>query len=1809
MKKQPLFFQKMRSNALIWLSLAVLLFIAACSDSPEVTVEEFTPQDEVSRTTNFTVVFSENVVGDSLINMPLEDAPIVFEPAIPGRFQWVATDKVRFFPDVMLVPSTLYRAEVQPGLTANHGLVLTGERAFTFQTARLRVSDAYLSFEYNNTSNDQARLVGRLAFNYDVDPREVLENVMLQYEDGSPISYELVSKDIGTVMELRAEEVERAEEDRQIELVVSSNMVGVLGSLGLEDEFRHPVSLPGQNSLKVEHVTAVRESAESQYVRVRFNLPVQPEDAQTYITISPNVNWRSSSSYNALQLRGDFASDQTYQITLRRGLLALDGTSLSRDFSTSLTFRQEDIPPQVDIVGNGYYLTRSGQLNLGLSTINMDKVSLEVDKVYANNLVQVLNAYDLNNADGYYYYGADISAVGRRVHSEDFVVPLQRNEEVITPLPLEDYIQGERKGIFKVTAREQDRRWRSVSRWVVATDLGMVTKEAGHDLWVWVNSLATLAPLEQVAITLYSRNNQELVTARTNEDGIAILKDYARYKDEFTPYVLTAELGNDLSFVELTRRHLATADFDVGGKTYLIGGYEAFLYNERGVYRPGEKAHLGAVVRGPYGAVPTAFPIRFRVTGPDGKVLSEQRATLNEQGGSSFEVDVPEYALTGRYRASLLLGDESEIGQTQFSIEEFVPDRMKVTLSTEEQAYRPGEEVRVKVQGLTLFGPPASGRRLQTKVEIEELPFSPPDYQSFSFGEATKSFTPVKAELEEHVLDAEGHGDVGYVIPNNLKPPSSLRAVVEATVLEPGGRGVTAYGGAVVHPYESYIGLRQTREGYAEPGKNFDVDFVLLDPSGQPIANRDLQVSLYYNHWNTIWRRADDGKYRYVSERVEVVEHTSMVQSDGGVGRLSMVPLEYGSYRLLVEDKTTGASTDYSFYSSGWGNAAWSLDSPDRIKMELDKEEYRPGESAQVLIQAPFPGKVLLTIEREKIYDHRIITLEENSATVDLPISGTYKPNVYVSAHLIRSTDNLERDESARAFGVVPLFVDTESNKLEINLEAPTEIRPNGLLEVDYQVSGGSGASFLTIAAVDEGITQLTDFQPPDPHGFFYGKKRLEVETADLYGVLLPEAISTLSSPSGDIEASRKKRVSPVAARRVKPIAFWSGEIEADARGRGQVSFDIPQFNGTVRLMAVAYAGDQYGHAEKKVLVRDPIVLTPTFPRFVSSGDSFVVPVRLYNGTGAEGEFTVQLLAEGPAQVEGEDKQLVTISAGSEGQLYFPVTSDVAMGVATFTLKVNGGGEDSEERVEVPVRPPVPYTTIAGAGSIEAGSVAQLSIPDDFIDGTDKFELVLSSLPSIRFGRSLRYLLQYPHGCVEQTTSRLFPLLVFNDLVRLVEPDLFATQSADYYLDEGIAKLERMQMSSGAFSYWPGGSYSNTWGSVYASHFLVEARKNGYVVSDRVYDSLIAFLKQVARDYNNRNRQSLAQAIYATYVLALAGLPDRSSMLYLKNNSIEAINVESLFQLAGAFALSGDTGTAKSLLPSAAAPPSPAPNRESGGNFYSSIRAQAIMLYILTEIEPASPQIPQLVDALSQSAEQGRWYTTQENAFAFLALGNVMRMQDDANFDGRLVVDGEPLHTFDEQNKRFASGEWAGKSLSIEVEGSGICYYYWRAEGLPSTTTVEEFDRDIRVRRRFLTESGAPITDLTSFQQGDLVIAELTINPGAESLDNVAVVDMLPTGLEIENPRLQSRAGIDWIADSAYEPDYLDIRDDRLILYGDFRAQKTETFYYGLRAITAGSFVLPPVRAEAMYAPMKASVSSGGRIVVRDDLSQSGAID
>ena len=786
--------------------------------------------------------------------------------------------------------------------------------------------------------------------------------------------------------------------------------------------------------------------------------------------------------------------------------------------------------------------------------------------------------------------------------------------------------------------------------------------------------------------------------------------------------------------------------------------------------------------------------------------------------------------------------------------------------------------------------------------------------------------------------------------------------------------------------------------------------------------------------------------------------------------------------------------------------------------------------------------------------------------------------------------------------GFAPLMVEQKSNKLDVTINAPASIRPRTKQTVTVRVSGGKNVA-LTLAAVDEGILQLKNYRTPDPYGYFYARKALETETFDFFRDLLPEMKKQVSSTGGS-DAELGRHVNPLSVQRVKPVAFWSGIKHTNSSGEVQVELDIPDFNGEVRLMAVAYKEDRFGSAQQPMTVADPVVVTPALPRFLSPGDSVSMAITAFNTTARQVDLRFSVQTEGGVLVTAPPAALA-VGANQERYTLVGLRAGQQLGKASVVVKTASPEGDLESRVDLPVRPASPIVTETITGVVEAGRSVQHQIADTFYREGRRAYVTISPFPVANFASRLKSLVGYPYGCLEQIVSKAFPQIYLRDIAAIMAPSALASGSPMYFVNEAIGIVGSLQTPDGSFVYWPGGTYTNSWGTVYATHFLVEARKAGYAVPDGALKSALNAIASTARSRQTMDYYTWDQgktvvrriadksSVYALYVLALAGSPDRSLMDFYRGDQ-SLLTLDTRAMLAAAYALSGDRRGYSELMPDKFLLEQA--SRTTGGNFDSPIRSNAIILSMLLDTDLNNVNIPRYMDYLSQRYREDSWFSTQDDAFTLLAFGKAARMAAATKITGNVQV-GAKEYPYKGGSQRFDIDPF-GSSVTIATQGEGRAYYSIVTEGIRTDGQAKLEDRNLQVRREFLDRAGNPM-NIAAVRQNDLVIVRVRLISSIDKLENVAISDLLPAGFELENPRLTAMTAYTFVKDAA-TPEYLDVRDDRINFFTSFHpgGARQQLFYYAIRAVSPGRFVYAPIVAEAMYNGEYHSVSGGGTVSV-----------
>lgn len=1530
-------------------------------------------------------------------------------------------------------------------------------------------------------------------------------------------------------------------------------------------------------------------------IEVSLTQDVDLDKIGGYIEVTPKIDFYVESFYGDLRINGNFLPRQKYTVEILKGMPSENNEILESSVKEEITI--PDYEPYFKFKIPGIYMALKGNQLIPLEAINVDKLKIKVHRIYDNNIV-----YLLNNRGNY----ALPSDMGIDVAEKEIATKCEINKTKELYIDLKETLSGSSRGLFFVTLwnPDSDSYWGGDSRLILTSDIGIVAKKSDSDLFVWLNSLSGASSIMGAKVKVFSKTNQQLLEGVTDANGVAHFKN-VDWKEENKPFVISAVTDNDLSFIELEKCTLSETGFNVTGRPYLSKGYEAYLYTDRGIFRPGETVKLRSIVRDSATDIPESFPVIAEIIRPDKKEYKKINGILSRFGTADFELALPDYALTGMYTANLKLPGAKEIlGSVTFNVEEFMPDRLKVTVSAADKRFNISETIPISIKAEHFFGAPASERVVEIRADLRPIEFKPDGFKDYSFTDTTRKFVRKPIILPEKKSDENGQAVFDLKLPEGLLPSSAIECGIGVTVKETGGRAVSSYAERTVDAYPYYIGIRQAKEGYAAPNEKVKFDYVVVSPSGNKIEPLELEMSVCKIVWSTILKKDAKGEYRFISEDKEETILKETVYSTNAAGELSFTPNDSGEYIIRIKGKNAQAHTaSLKFYSSEAGYMPWAMERPDRIELSLDKKVYQAGEQAKLLIKSPFLGKALITISKDKVLQAQTVDITTPIQEITLDVTDDFSPNAYCAITIIRPVTPEEKWSAHRAYGIIPLVIDNASHKLSITLNAPGKASPKDKVRIDASVVTAQGApqeAELSIALVDEGITRLTNFKTPDPFEFFYGRRANFIQTADLYSFLIPdfdkEKIGADSTPSADGNPyDPKDRLNPVSAQRVKPVVLWKASLVTDKDGKASAEFDVPEFIGNLKVMVVGASAKEFGNAHGDIKVTEPLMITPNLPRVISTGDDFIVPVIILNDMGSDQTATVSIEVSSGFTVVGESSYSVEAKDKKESSVIFNLKAAEKPQKGTIIIKASASNYSTSRTTELAIRPPAPLTTLSGSGVLKAPGSLTIKAPAEWLKGTEKYSLVVSALPGVEFLGALKFLMQYPYGCIEQTTSSVYPLLYLKDVAAKTDPQKFSSEIIDNYINAGIEKILSMQTSTGGFSLWPGYYSPDKFGSVYAADFLVDAEKAGYNVPKLDKDAALDYLEMIL-PWEEKD-SPLELKAYVCYVLSKAGRPKQSWVRKLQERKKD-LPEYARFYLAAALMTMNDKHGVSEILGVGLA--DKIIERNTGDDLNSYVKTNSLALSMYMDIDPENPIVPTLVKRLKGAMKNGSWGTTQDNAAALLGLGKYIRYLNtqDTDYQGSIVLDKNIVAQFDStKTVEFKNIDFGAKDLELSAQGKGNIYYYWSSVGVPLSGKIEEKDKGIKIRRSLLTREGKDIS-LDKIVQGEIIVVDLTIQADV-AYKNVIVEDLLPACFEIENPRIATSEKVDWMTKDNFAPDQIDVRDDRLLLFTDLPSIQIIHYRYVVRAVTKGKFALPAISASCMYDPSIASASGQGNIEVK----------
>ena len=1808
--------------------ISALIILPACNRST-VSLEYTNARDEVPALGNLTFRFDHALVKDSLLDQWDSTQYVSFEPKIPGRFRWEHPDELVFSPSQPLAPATTFKATLRNDILqySSFGHIKKGDDLI-FHTPDLRLDNTNTTWVLQDENSNTAIPQVDLQFNYPVNPNTLKDKLSVQI-GGQPVNYSLQTLSASDKISLRLLNLKMEDKTLQAQISIDKGLVPEGGTNGLKDKIEMQSSIPSPFVLSINEVTTEHDG-ETGTIKVMTSQQVVAANLASNITLDPAVKFTVEPVDDGFIIRSDnFDQAKSYALNLAKGIRGRIGGVLHEIYTTNITFGE--LAPSIGFTnGKGVYLSGKGAQNIEVKIVNVPRVKVVVSKIYENNLL---------TAQRYGYYPKETSTGSTSRSSEGdegegggggeegdvgpagdgdltFGDVIYEQEIDTRSLPKSGTSGSNRifnfniadklpefKGIYHVMIRSAKDYWVRDTRFVSLSDIGLIAKEGREKILVFANSIKTATALPGVNILAYGANNQLLGMGATNSDGIAEIAYTRKELAGFRPAMLIAKTADDFNYLPFSTTRVNTSRFEIGGRRSNTTGLDAFIYPERDIYRPGERVNFSVILRDRQWKSPGELPVKLKFLLPNGKELKTFRKTLNAQGSLEGNVDIAESAITGSYSLEVYTSNDVLLATQPFRIEEFVPDRIKVTAKLDKPYLEAGDISRLNIHAVNFFGPPAANRNYECEIQVKQRSFSPKNYRTYDFSLSDQSSLFDKT-VREGKTDEQGNAVEKYEVPGIFKNIGLLQATFYATVFDETGRPVSRSTTVDIFTQPAFFGVADDGFSYYALNQSIQFPIIALDRNERVLNGVPARVQVIKHEYRTVLTKS--GSYfRYESQKEDKLVSSGIVTVSGENTRYSFVPRSPGDYELRVSIPGSNSYVNRSFYSYGtWGgdNTAFAVNNEGHIDISLDKSGYYTGESVKALFKAPFNGRMLVTLETDKVVSYQYVNLDNRSASLDLPLTIEDIPNVYITATLIKPHE-LSDIPLTVAHGFQSVKVEAKERKIPVEIVAQRSVRSHTRQKVKVTAAPGS---MVTLAAVDNGVLQISDFATPDPYAHFYAKRALEVSGYDLYPLLFPEVKPSLSSTGGDGESDMKKRVNPMPAKRIKIISYWSGIAQANGSGEAEFEFEIPQFSGEVRLMAVAYKNEDFGSKESTMTVADPIVLSSALPRFMSPGDTVIMPVTITNTTGNSASADVKLKVSGSLRTLGGDQQSVSVAANSENRALFQLVAPPAIGLGKVTVAVNSLGENFTDETEIGIRPAASLQKTTGSGTLNGGASATLDWNTaDFIPSSVDYRLVVSRSPATELGKYLGRLVEYPYGCTEQTVSAAFPQLYFGDLADLVRgSNVNAAQkaNANNNVQEAIRKIKMRQLYSGAVTLWDNEGTENWWTTIYAAHFLLEAQKAGFDVDKGLIATMLGYINNRLRNretityyYNRDQNKKIApkEVVYGLYVLALANRPNTSVMNYYKANP-SLLSLDSKYLLSAAYALAGDKKSFREFLPAQFAGEESV--AQTGGSFYSDIRDESLALYMLVDVDPDNAQIPVMVRHVMDKLKSRYWFSTQELAFSVLALGKRARQDAGATVTGDVRVDGRTVGSMTGNPIKLTTKELKGGKVDIVTKGNGRLYYYWETEGISASGAYKEEDSYLKVRKRFFDRYGRVLTG-NSFKQNDLVIVQLSLERTfSTDIDNIVITDLLPAGFEIENPRTKEIPGMEWIkGDDA--PDALDVRDDRINLFVNLHSMR-QVYYYAVRAVSPGTYRMGPVSADAMYNGEYHSYNGAGTVKV-----------
>lgn len=1768
---------------------------------------------------------------------PGEEAPkelIRLKPEVNGQLKWVDSRTIAFEPTERMKSDAEYRVQVAVG----KALGLSDDKlsiAYTIKTIPQSFSLNKLSLKSYDSQNLKMQYFSGVVFTSDCADNKQVEELVDVRLDGDPLQLSWNHETSGKKHQFRVDSLLRKDVAREIR--VSWNGAAI----GDDKKGEEKIELPALDVFKVVDVMVVQQP--EQYLLVRFSDPLLPQqNLDGLVSIDQVDKLRYQAEQNELKVYVPSRLSGDHEVYISGGIKNALNFKLGQ--STTMNIRFEDLKPAVKLVGKGTILPASTELNFPFESVNLNAVDIRIIQIYTNNIHQFfqgnqysgssdlkqvgrlllekkidLSASSFNRLKNWNTFNIDIRKLIKVEPGAIYRIQLRFKKDY-SLYGLEQLPTQNQSSTYDALAEEQKRkeeqeRWdspgwysdydypdgyewrernnpehvsyfnsdRFVSRNLFATNIGIVAKGgASNRLRFAVSNLISTEPMAGVALKIYNYQKQLITTVQTDGEGMASVDLKSK------PFLLVAEKDGQFAYLRLDDgSSLSLSNFDVGGQV-VQKGIKGYVYGERGVWRPGDKIYLTLILEDEQQQLPENHPVIFELINPKGQTISRQVKTAGENGFYSFMAETDAEAPTGSWTAVMKVGGQEFT--KRIKVETVKPNRLKIGVNFKSdplciyQGYADGELKTAWLHG---------GKAKNLKANVD-LSFSPKKtsfdgYFNFAFDDPAKNFYAEEQEVFKGRVDENGLVKLDFQLPKISSAPGMLNAHFSSRVYEETGDFSIDVKTVPYAPYSSFVGVKLPASdgNWYKTDIPYPLDIVTVDYKGNKIDRKNLEVTVYKVEWHWWWDSGRDNLARYVNNSYEKPVLRATVSTVDGKANLPL-KIKYtdwhdnGRYLIHVKDPESGHSTGLVAYFSKWGYwaAEGSQEGATMLTFKTDKEKYQVGEKVTVTIPSAKQGKALVSLENgSDVVDLFWVDTQEQATTFCFDATPEMAPNIFLHISLIQPHAQTENDAPIRLYGAIPVFVEDPATHLVPELKVADELEPESSYEVQVSEKDGKEMTY-TLAVVDEGLLDLTRFKTPDPWSVFYAREALGVKTWDYYddvigayGAKLERAFAV----GGDENLAAAKRKK---ANRFKPVVSFIGPFTV-AKGKTNThQLSMPNYVGAVRVMAVAGDKGAYGKAEKSVKVLKPLMLLATLPRVVGPGEEVSLPVNVFAMKPEVKNVRISVQANEFFELQDGASKQVQFSEPGDQLASFKLKVVDKTGIGKVKVLAESGANKASYEIEIDVRPSNPRVVNSDEQVIEPGKSWSLNVEAPGMVGTNHAKLELSAIPPIDLSRRLDYLIRYPHGCIEQTTSAVFPQLLLNKMT-VISPE--KQQEIEGNIRAALNRFVRFQTADGGFAYWPGNRYASGWGTNYAGHFLLKAELAGYSLPFGMKEKWLNYQKDAARNWQRSDRSyyrsELMQA-YRLYTLALAQSPDFGAMNRLREEA--KLDQVAQWRLAAAYAVAGQPEVANEMVRKLSRTINPF--RELSYTFGSDVRDKAMILETLVLLKKHTDAFA-LVEEISKELSSDSWMSTQTVAYSLLSIaefsgvsdGNSSQMDAVVTLNGSKqdVTGNNPVWQADVSLTNNLTAQ-----LKVDNKSSKILYARVVSDGIPLVGDSTSSQSNLFMDVNFTDMTGHKI-DPTQLAQGTDFVAEISIqNPGNRGVyKEMALTNIFPSGWEIINKRLND-------VESSIKSDeftYQDIRDDRVLTYFDLNPNERKTFRILLSATYEGKFYLPSVQCEAMY--------------------------